>query len=444
MPFDIGNIIRDRYKINKRLGSGNWGVTYLVTDLQAKNSNFECVIKEIKPSPRLTIEQNKYYFQREVAALQVLGKHSQIPSFIDSFFLEEYFYIVQEFVAGTVLKEKIKPGKRITEKKAKKLLISILEIVHFIHHNKHVHRDLKPDNIIQLHDGKIVIIDFGTVKEINKLDRIDSGDTLSQVIGAPPYVAPERYSFPRPKEFDKHPRIDIYSIGIIGLQMVTGLSPNSLYIDPHNDGARLWSDAIFVSPQMKRILNKMAHPNYKPGYRYQTAAEVIKDLEQLKSPIEISPVSPSFSKIKILGISLIGSIAGALLMKTLPELLFVPKTEDYHIDFAKVCDSPIIKGEKLKEYKGTPEHITFKKSPPFIWTVFRWKCVLTYKDDTQIVGINLNDYCAATYGNLGYKYEAYFKTYLNPNSWYCTNVGTKLKSKSLNSVEDFEDRPIAK
>lgn len=430
MAFNTGDIIRARYKVKQWLGSGGYGVTYLVTDLQAQRPiNAECIIKEIQPSTKLSLEENQSYFEREVRALRILGKHPQIPNFIDSFIEREYFYIVQEFIAGTLLSKKIKPGERLTEEETKILLINILKIVQFIHQNKHIHRDLKPDNIIQRDNGKIVIIDFGTVKEINTLNRLDSGDTLSQVIGAPFYIAPERCTFPRPKEFDRHPRIDIYSLGIIGLQIITGLSPNSLHIDPYNDGARLWSDAIFISPKMKQILNKMAHPNHKPDYRYQKVEEVIADLQQFKP--QAKPIINNNIKLpdkkKFFGIGLISLITGALLMKVLPLFLFTPKTKDYPIDFTEVCNSSIVKGEKLENYTGKPEHITLK-NPPFIWTVFHWKCVFTYGGDTQIRGIKLNDYCADTYKESGYKYEAYFKNYLDANSWYCTNVGTKLES----------------
>ncbi|VEP17584.1 putative Calcium/calmodulin-dependent protein kinase [Hyella patelloides LEGE 07179] len=430
MDVNVGELIRDRYKIKKKLGNGNWGITYLAIDLQAENSDdAECVVKEIKPSENLTLEENKYYFHQEVKALQSLGKHSQIPSLIDSFIEQEYFYIVQEFIAGTLLNQKIKPGKRLIEQEAQLLLINLLKIVQFIHQNQHVHRDLKPDNIIQRDNGEIVIIDFGTVKEINTLNQTNSGDTLSRVIGAPPYIAPERFTFPRPQEVDKNPRVDIYSLGIIGLQAITGLAPNYLYIDPHNDGARLWSDAIPISPRMKNILNRMAHP--QPNYRYQSVDEVLQDLKALDDKKE--PI-PTTSRVKFFGIGLTGLIVGALLMKIVPTpltLLFIPKTQDYPINFTEVCNSPIIKGQEFKNHQGTPEHITLKYTNP-IWSVFRWKCIFTYQDDTQIRGINLNDYCTVTYKESEYKYEAYFKNYLDKNSWYCTNVGTKLKPKINN------------
>ena len=92
----------------------------MVTDLQAQNPlDAEYVIKEIQPSIKLSIEENQGYFDREVKALKILGKHPQIPNFIDSFIEREYFYIVQEFIAGTLLSKKIKPGERVTEKETK-------------------------------------------------------------------------------------------------------------------------------------------------------------------------------------------------------------------------------------------------------------------------------------------------------------------------------------
>lgn len=81
----------------------------------------------------------------------------------------------------------------------------------------------------------------------------------------------------------------------------------------------------------------------------------------------------------------------------------------------------------MQKYVGTPKYADVDHQP--VWPVFRWKCHLqNQKGDIKLKGINLNDYCQEKYENLEHKYEAYFKNHLNPNSWYCTNVGTKLES----------------
>ncbi len=274
----LGETFNSRYKIIKQLGRGGWGITYLAQDLE-NPSNSQCVIKEIKGSEQLTQTQNETYFYREVAALKILGRHKQIPYYIDSFILNGKFYIVQEFVSGKLLSTQIRRGKTWRERKVRELLIDILEVLEFIHCHNTVHRDLKPNNIIRRDDGEISIIDYGTVKEIYTLNHTNSGDFQSILIGAECYIAPERYIFPKLNGIDEHPRIDIYSVGIIGLQAITGLAPQELYIDPIS-GERLWSEVIKVTPKMKSILNKMSHQN--PHARYQNVNEVLRDLSDIE------------------------------------------------------------------------------------------------------------------------------------------------------------------
>lgn len=294
MVFNSEALIRDRYKVKQSLGSGGWGVTYLVTDLQAESPNdARCVVKQIIQSPHLTSKQNLDYFNNEVRALQHLGTHSQIPSFRDSFDDEEYFYIIQEYIEGNELSQRI-PEQRLTEIETIQLLTQILKVVQFIHNegNGYVHQDLKPNNIIERPNGEIVIIDFGTVKEISTLSITKLGDSLSLVIGAEPYIAPERG---RCGAFDQHPRIDIYSIGIIGLQAITGLDTRYLHIDPHNSGARLWSNAYEINPKMKDILCKMAHYNHEIGCRYQNVGDVLEELKELERVINREDRNPESS-----------------------------------------------------------------------------------------------------------------------------------------------------
>ncbi|MDJ0741950.1 MAG: bifunctional serine/threonine-protein kinase/ABC transporter substrate-binding protein [Xenococcaceae cyanobacterium MO_167.B27] len=272
-----GNLLRDRYKIIQELGRGGWGVTYLAEDLE-NSSNLKCVVKEIKGSHELTEAENETYFNREVSALKVLGRHNQIPSYIDSFIQNNKYYIIQEFISGNLLSQQIQTRTRLRERKVKELLIDILEVLEFIHQHNTIHRDIKPSNIIRRDDGEIIIIDYGTVKEIGTLSYTTSGNLESILIGSQPYIAPERYMFPKPNGIDNHPRVDIYSVGMIGLQAITGLAPQELYID-RISGERFWSEAIKISPQMKSVLNKMSHTD--PHSRYQSVDEALRDLKAI-------------------------------------------------------------------------------------------------------------------------------------------------------------------
>ena len=293
MYITMGYLLGDRYKIIRELGRGGWGITYIAEDTQNSN-NSQCVVKEIKGSEQLTLEENQIYFNREVAALKILGTHSQIPCYIDSFVKDDKFYIVQEFISGNLLSKQIQPGKIFKERKVRELLIDILEVLQFIHSQNTIHRDLKPSNIIRRDDGDITIIDYGTVKEIYTLNHTNLGNLQSILIGSQPYIAPERYIFPKPSGIDDHPRVDIYSLGIIGLQAITGLTPQQLYIDPITD-TRLWSEAINITPNMKNILNKMSHG--KHNLRYQNVDEVLRDLQKIESENKTTHIVKSTPRI---------------------------------------------------------------------------------------------------------------------------------------------------
>ena len=441
MAFNIGDILRDRYQIIKELGKGGWGVTYLARDSQLPNNPYR-VIKEITPSSRLSLGQNRERFEYEAKALYHLGSHSQIPQLFALFEQNKHFYLVQEYIKGQNLQYKFRSGYRLSSKQLINFLLDILEVLKFVHQHGIIHRDLKPANIIQREeDRKFVLIDFGAVKEITALKYTSTGEFRTTIpLGTPGYMPAEQLSC------NPQYNSDIYAVGIVAIRAITGLLPpvssekiehtNYMQIDSQT-GEVLWKNLLNstkilnIDSKLETILNKMVR--YSFCDRYQQAEEVIADLQQLKPSVEPTIINNDNSSLNskyFLGIGLISLMAGALLMKVLPPLLFTPKTKDYSINFTEVCNSPIVKGEEFKNYTGTPEHITLKH-PPFIWTVFRWKCVFTYEGDTQIRGINLNDYCEATYGELEYKYEAYFKNYLDADSWYCTNVGTKLESNLI-------------
>ena len=439
MAFNPGNIIRDRYQIIKELGRGGFGITYLAKDTQLPDNPYR-VIKEITPSPRLSLAKNRERFEYEAKALYTLGSHSQIPQLFACFEQNKHFYIVQEYIKGRNLQDKFGEGYRLSSQELIDFVLDVLEVLKFVHRHRIIHRDLKPANIIQREkDSKLVLIDFGAVKEIATLEYTTTGEFKTTIpTGTPGYMPAEQLSC------NPQYNSDLYALGIVAIRAITGLLPrvssdkvedtNYMQIDSQT-GEVLWknslnsTEVLEIDSNLEAILNKMVRYNFCD--RYQKVEEVIADLQQLKPqfiPTVVNNNTKLASKSLFLGIGSIALITGALLMKALPPFLFDPKTKDYPINFVEVCNSPIIKGEKFKNYIGIPDRIPLKKSSPFTWTVFHWKCVFTYGEDTQIRGIKLNDYCAVTYQESGYKYEAYFKNYLDANSWYCTNVGTKLES----------------
>ncbi|MEM6753290.1 MAG: hypothetical protein AAF630_10000, partial [Cyanobacteria bacterium P01_C01_bin.38] len=152
-----------------------------------------------------------------------------------------------------------------------------------VHENNVIHRDIKLRNIMRRReDGKIVLIDFGAVKEIKGLAKNEQGDVNSTlIIGTPGYMPDE--------QANGKPRLcsDVYAVGMLGIQALTGISPRELPFNPNN-GELIWRDSAKISERLAEILTGMVRHHF--SQRYQTAAEA---LMALKSPILIAPNTSS-------------------------------------------------------------------------------------------------------------------------------------------------------
>ncbi len=167
---------------------------------------------------------------------------------------------------GIRLKRNCFRCQRWTEDQVVQLLQQILSILEFVHSYQVIHRDIKPDNIIRRQDdGKLVLIDFGAVKQIQtQLLTVTGRGETTIAIGTPGYMSTE--------QGQGKPRLnsDIYSLGIIGIQALTGLHPRQLQEDP-NTGEIFWQHQIQVSPWLAAVLSKMVLYHFKE--RYQSARQ---------------------------------------------------------------------------------------------------------------------------------------------------------------------------
>ncbi|WP_414751880.1 WG repeat-containing protein [Anabaena sp. CCY 9910] len=288
----IGYILRRRYKIIKQLGSGGFGETYLAEypqDLPV-SPQYKCVVKRLtRPqTPDLDTEER---FKREAAILFKLGKeHNQIPELYDFFEENREFYLVQEYIDGHDLSYEIEQGKPWSEADVIQLLQEILEVLDFVHQNNVIHRDIKPLNLMRRYsDNKIVLIDFGIVKEISVLGVNSQGKISSTIpIGTRGYMPSE--------QLHGHPKLcsDIYAVGMTAIQALTGLPPQELHIDPDTLEV-IWREKAQVSNILADILTKMIR--YNSNQRYIDAGEVLQDLK--KSDLLSLIVTTSRKRIKV-------------------------------------------------------------------------------------------------------------------------------------------------
>jgi serine/threonine protein kinase/tetratricopeptide (TPR) repeat protein len=263
-----GKLLDRRYRILHTLARGGFGETYVAEDTRLPGHP-KCVVKHLKPSdnsPRL-LENAKRLFAIEAETLQRLGRHEQIPQLLAYFEEDREFYLVQELIEGHPLTQELQLGHHWTEPQVYGLLHEILTVLEFVHQHDVIHRDIKPDNIIRrTADQKLVLVDFGTVKQVIAT-QTQVGTTI--VAGTPGYMPTEQgRGKPRPSS-------DIYALGVIGIQAFTGLTPAQLQEDP-NSGEIVWQPWAECSDGLAQILNRMVRYHFKE--RYPSATEALQDL----------------------------------------------------------------------------------------------------------------------------------------------------------------------
>ncbi|MGB3496277.1 MAG: serine/threonine-protein kinase, partial [Elainellaceae cyanobacterium] len=271
----LGEVIGGRYRIVRNLGGGGFGQTYLSED-QHLPGQPQCVVKKLMPrvnDPR-AFEVARRLFNREAEVLYTLGNHDQIPRLFAHFEEDRQFYLVQQYVEGIVLNKALKPGHALTERQIIELICHILEVLTFVHNQQVIHRDIKPSNLIQRKsDDAIVMIDFGGVKQIG-VDTVNSeASTVTVAIGSSGYMPNEQLA--------GKPRFssDIYAVGMVAIQALTGNYPSQLPEDLRT-GEILWRDrAPHVSDRLAGVLDKMIRYDFRQ--RYQSATETWEALHTL-------------------------------------------------------------------------------------------------------------------------------------------------------------------
>ncbi|WP_353932814.1 serine/threonine-protein kinase [Okeanomitos corallinicola TIOX110] len=274
-------LVNNRYQVLRVLGSGGFGKTFLAEDTQMPSSK-RCVVKQLIPvvnNPQVyqLVQQR---FQQEAAILEELGdRNPQIPRLYAYFSEGGEFYLVQEYIEGQTLSEKLKQQGVFKENSVQEIVINILQILEYVHGKGIVHRDIKPDNIIlSFADNKPVLIDFGAVKVTMNTEMSPSGNpTQSIVIGTPGFM-PMEQTVGRPV-FSS----DLYSLGLTAIYLLTGKTPQELPTDP-NTGNILWRNfAPYLNVNFGYILDKAIA--YHPRDRYSSAREMLIALQTLSNPV---------------------------------------------------------------------------------------------------------------------------------------------------------------
>ncbi|MEO0012852.1 MAG: hypothetical protein RLZZ535_1241 [Cyanobacteriota bacterium] len=267
-------ILNHRYRITREIGRGGFGITYLAED--QTNANSLCVVKQLNPY-NAEISTAKRLFQREAETLKELKTAEQIPDFVEYFEEDSNYYIVQEYIQGKTLDTLI--NENWDSESLSRFLWDVLSVLEKLHKNNIIHRDIKPANLIKSDlNSKIVVIDFGAVKQLNISQNNTKSSQENQVLNQPTAtkIATAEYAPREQKQGKPLLNSDIYALGMTALQLVTKISPIAI---KRNNQDNIILDRPFnnIDPPLLAILNKMVKNDHKK--RYQSASEVLKAID---------------------------------------------------------------------------------------------------------------------------------------------------------------------
>lgn len=284
-PSWVGRTIGNRYKIESILGRGGMSSVYKAHDPNLKRTVAVKIIhNHLTDNPEFVAR-----FEREASVIAQL-RHNNIVQVHDFDHDGDTYYMVMEFVPGETLSKKLEALKQVRMRMPLtdtiRILTTICNAVDYAHQKRMIHRDLKPANVMINLMGEPVLMDFGIARMIGGDAHTDSGSAM----GTAAYMAPEQVQ----GQSSDH-RADIYSLGIILFEMLSGIPPyggESTYqimLKHVNEPLPDIKDIEANTPSsLILILEKALEKN--PNYRYQTAGEMANALTtvgvQLQGPAD--------------------------------------------------------------------------------------------------------------------------------------------------------------
>lgn len=280
-----GKVLNSRYRLEQLIGTGGMADVYRATDTLLGRTVAVKILHPHYAKDPVFIER----FRQEAQAAANLNQPNIVNVF-DWGIEEDVYYIVMEYVEGLDLKDIILRGGPLLPERAVEIAMSISLALDAAHARGIVHRDIKPQNVIITRDNRVMVMDFG-------IARAAGGSAMTQtgtIMGTPQYISPEQA-----QGRTADPRSDLYSLGVVLFEMLTGKVP----FDGDNPVAIAYKHVREdplppsmlnpdISPELESVVMKSLAKN--PENRYQSALEMRADLERCLegAPVYATPVLP--------------------------------------------------------------------------------------------------------------------------------------------------------
>ncbi len=279
-----GTRLIGRYTIEGVLGQGGFGITYLGMDelhkkkvaikeffpqgIVTRNIEYEDTVTVTLVGEKENYDKGKERFLKEAQTMAMFSKDKGIVKALDFFEINNTAYIVMEYLEGVTLKQYLRENKRIAAEDLVELLVPLIEALDEIHSQGLIHRDISPDNIMVLPDGRIKLMDFGAAR-----DYTEFGEKSLSIVLKPGYAPPEQYQ----THGVQGPWTDIYALCATMYKCITGENPPDAIdrlVDDHLK--KISAFGFTVSPQIEEAIIKGMSVAAKD--RYQNVGDFCEDL----------------------------------------------------------------------------------------------------------------------------------------------------------------------
>jgi len=274
----LRSALADRYTIERELGAGGMATVYLAHDIKHDR---KVAVKVLRPELAAVLGTERFLQEIKIAAQL---HHPHILQLYDSGEADGFLYYVMPYVKGESLRDRLTKEGELPIADAVRVLKEVVDALAKAHSEGVVHRDIKPDNVM-ISDRHAVVTDFGIAKAVSEATGRQQLTTAGVALGTPAYMAPEQAAA------DPHidHRADIYAVGALAYELLTGRPPFTGTTQQAVLAAHVTQTPELITNHRETVSSALAQLvmkclEKKPADRWQTAEEMLQQLEAMSTP----------------------------------------------------------------------------------------------------------------------------------------------------------------